>query len=690
MKNLLLLTLSILYSNLLLPNNINVSNVTLLSQNTSAGVNNSSNFSLVQFNLSWENSWRVSTGPSNWDAAWVFVKFRVGASDPTFTGVNSTGTTVTVSSTANLRVGMPVRVTSGTGLFAANTVITSITNATQLVVSATPTTPLSSASIECIRIWEHARLNNTGHTAASGSTIDAGLLTPGSAFNATTNPALGAFIYRSANGSGTNTFNNTQLRWNYGANGINDNMEVSVGVIAIEMVNVPQGSFFVGSGGQEELGSFTDGSYSTNASRAQANVSLSGTSVNSVSITSAGSGYVTVPNVTFPDDGTHGGSGATAIATISGGVVTSITVTNGGTGYSAVPPVELSIPNTIPFQITTEAALGIDNTNGNLWGTSTIGSSTIGNTTGNPMATLNADYPKGYAAFYCMKYEISQGQYRDFLNALTYQQQATRTAVVPTSAAGTGALQSSNDFRNGLDIQIPGNATTLVPAVYGCNLNANTTYNEAADGEWIACNLISWMDGCAYLQWSGLRPMTELEFEKACRGNQTAVREEYAWGNTTYDPIGSETLTNAGANNETSNNTNNNVANSQDNILGPVRVGSFARAATTRTQAGATYYGIMDMSGNLWETTVTIGNATGRSFTGLHGSGSLNAGGNATTASWPGIVSGALTGAIGSGLRGGSWDGYDMDLRVSDRQIAVSAQASRNGSFGIRGVRRAP
>ena len=684
-----------MYSNLLLPNNINVSNVTLLSQNTSAGVNNSSNFSLVQFNLSWENSWRVSTGPSNWDAAWVFVKFRVGASDPTFTGVNSTGTTVTVSSTANLRVGMPVRVTSGTGLFAANTVITSITNATQLVVSATPTTPLSSASIECIRIWEHARLNNTGHTAASGSTIDAGLLTPGSAFNATTNPAVGVFVYRSTGGSGSNAFNNTQLRWNYGANGINDNQTVSVQVFAIEMVYVPQGSFFVGSGGQEEFGSFTDGSYSTNTSRAQANASLSGTSVNSVSILSAGSGYVTVPNVTFPNDGIHGGSGATAIATISGGVVTSITVTNGGTGYTAVPPVELSFPNTIPFQITTEAALGIDNVANRLWGTSTSNTSTIGNTAGNPMATLDAAYPKGFAAFYCMKYEISQGQYRDFLNALTYQQQATRTAVVPTSAAGTGALHDGTDtFRNGLAIQIPGNATTLVPAVYGCNLNANTTYNEAADGEWIACNLISWMDGCAYLQWSGLRPMTELEFEKACRGNQTAVREEYAWGNTTYDPIGSETLTNAGANNETSNNTNNNVANFQDPILGPVRgpvrVGSFARAATTRTQAGATYYGIMDMSGNLWETTVTIGNAAGRSFTGLHGSGSLNAGGNANTASWPGIVSGALTGAAGSGLRGGSWDGADMDLRVSDRQIAVSAQASRNGSFGIRGVRRAP
>ena len=250
-----LLTITIVLSTLnLFANNISVGNVTLTGQNTSAGVNNAANFSLVQFNLSWENSWRVGDGPANWDAAWVFVKFRVGASNPTFTGVSSSGTTVTVSSTANLRVGMPVRVTSGTGIFAANSVISSITNATQFVVSATPTTPLSAASIECMRIWEHARLNNTGHTAPSRSTIDAGLLTPGSAYDPTTNPALGVFVYPNAVGSGTNTFNNVQIRWNYGANGLNDNAVVSVQVYAIEMVYVPGGvDFNVGGAGSNSL-----------------------------------------------------------------------------------------------------------------------------------------------------------------------------------------------------------------------------------------------------------------------------------------------------------------------------------------------------------------------------------------------------------------------------------------------------
>jgi hypothetical protein len=36
---------------------------------------------MVQFNLSWENSWRTSAAPNNRDAAQVFVKYRVGSGD---------------------------------------------------------------------------------------------------------------------------------------------------------------------------------------------------------------------------------------------------------------------------------------------------------------------------------------------------------------------------------------------------------------------------------------------------------------------------------------------------------------------------------------------------------------------------------------------------------------------------------
>lgn len=51
-------------------NNIEISNVSLTGQNTS------NQTVRVQFDVSWENSWRISVGPANWDAAWIFIKYR--------------------------------------------------------------------------------------------------------------------------------------------------------------------------------------------------------------------------------------------------------------------------------------------------------------------------------------------------------------------------------------------------------------------------------------------------------------------------------------------------------------------------------------------------------------------------------------------------------------------------------------
>ncbi|MFM9019822.1 MAG: hypothetical protein ACKOOA_00720, partial [Sediminibacterium sp.] len=74
---------------------------------------------------------------------------------------------------------------------------------------------------------------------------------------------------------------------------------------------------------------------------------------------------------------------------------------------------------------------------------------TASDLTGTATASLNAGYPTGFNAFYSMKYEISQQQYVDFLNTLTYTQQAARTATAPNNAAGTGALINPNANRNG-------------------------------------------------------------------------------------------------------------------------------------------------------------------------------------------------------------------------------------------------
>ena len=573
-------------------NNLSVSNVRTTGQDMA------NDFTLVEFDLSWDNSWRTSSGPSNWDAAWVFVKFMVGVSDPVFTGASSSGTTVTVHSTANLRVGMPVVVTSGTGSFASNTVIQSITNGTQFVVSASPSVALSGATVSCRRIWEHASLDTTSgnHTAPAGSTISV------------PSDSTGAFIYRSSNGTGTFSLTDVELRWQYGTNGVADDAVIQVQVFAIEMVYVPQGSFAAGSGGTE--------------------------------------------------------SSRFTLTTIN--TATATTVPSGSGGFS--------------------------------------GSAEGGYPTGQT-APSNASWPNGYDAFYCMKYEISQGQYRDFLNTLTRSQQANRVTMDGTLGRYAGGFTwdgsswSGSEVSN-LDTSANRNGLRLVadpggdlPRTYGCDLNTSATLptdvDQSNDGEWIAMSQLNWMDGCAYVDWAGLRPMTELEYEKACRGDQAPLANEYAWGSTSI--TGATGISNGGANNETFSNAGANCAyNNSGGVQGPLRVGAFAGGATTREQAGASYYGIMEMSGNLWERAVTIGNADGRGFTGVHGNGRLSSGGHANETSWPGLSSGEVTGASGSGFRGGDWSPDASVARVSDRNYAAATNTFRYSNSGFRGVRVFP
>lgn len=627
-------------------NNIQVSNVTLLQQDINAKT------ARVQFNLSWENSWRTSSAPNNWDAAWVFVKFQVGATDPSFTGASSSGTTITVNSTANLRVGMPVRVSSGTGAFAANTVISSITNATQFVVSAAPSPALSNASITCTRIWEHARLHNTDHTAATGSTIDAGLQTPASTFNETTNPAVGVFVYRSSNGTGTNTFNNMQLRWNYGANGISA-FTVRVRVFAIEMVYVPEGVFSAGDG-----------------------------------TTSSGNGQF------------------------------------------------LTIGGSTPYNISNENQITLGGSGSNRLG-SKIGLMDINDDfSSSAFKTLSANFPKGFRAFYCMKYEITQGQYRDFLNTLSRSQQDTRTAtklaVGTTSVTNRYVMSNTSTRSNRNGIRCDATIDANNPINFYCDFSGNGIANQANDGEWISCNFLLWMDAAAFSDWAGLRPMTELEFEKACRGTLSAIADEFPWGTTAYELTNQLALNNIGAENEgisegysTSTTRGNMLSDANNNsndgikkIDGPVRVGIFAANALndgTRLRTGATYYGIMEMGGNLFEQVVTLGNEAGRSFTGIHGNGGLTRSGDADVDFWPGIngnsnstntnntFSGTIgvTAAAGSGRKGSSWYRNPLAGRVSHRRevnVPVDSRTFTSGSGstillsdnGFRAVRTAP
>jgi formylglycine-generating enzyme required for sulfatase activity len=90
------------------------------------------------------------------------------------------------------------------------------------------------------------------------------------------------------------------------------------------------------------------------------------------------------------------------------------------------------------------------------------------------------------------------------------------------------------------------------------------------------------------------------------------------------------------------------------------------------------------------ERVVSIGNAQGRAFAGTHGDGLLSANGFATNADWPGYAAGEVTGAQGSGIRGGGWSDAADRLRVSDRQEASQPVAVRHSRLGFRAVRTAP
>jgi formylglycine-generating enzyme required for sulfatase activity len=328
---------------------------------------------------------------------------------------------------------------------------------------------------------------------------------------------------------------------------------------------------------------------------------------------------------------------------------------------------------TKPFQITSEAELTIDsNATTELWGISNTGASTIG-----PVGTLPAQFPKGYQSFYIMKYELSQYMYKEFLNKLTQiQQNARASAITADRFMANTDTSIVPQYRNGIKVMSDPGGT--LPRVYGNDLNNNGTEGEADDGQHIACN-----DLMAFAVWSGLRPFTELEYEKACRGTLNPTADECAWGtaNMTFatgisnPDMANERATNAGANVN---------SNRELGVLGPMRCGSFAGMATNREQAGATYYGVMEMSGNLWEYAYSVGLVLSRSFNGNnHGDGFIAVSGNTNVADWP----------IRAGIRGGAWHDFVTynALQVSSRYSASSAYTSgRHRSTGIRLVRTQP
>ncbi|NLL27243.1 MAG: SUMF1/EgtB/PvdO family nonheme iron enzyme [Bacteroidales bacterium] len=409
--------------------------------------------------------------------------------------------------------------------------------------------------------WSHALLstNMSDHTFSAGIT-PAQPITNADRFGVAGNHNTGVMIRRSDYGIGNISSQTVSLRVVGSTNGslLNSTVEYDIKVLGIEMVYIPEGSFYVG-----------DGS----------------------------STYFLHSPGTNPK---------------------------------------------MPYKVTSEASV------------------TIGHYS-NYTVTLNASFPKGYAAFYYMKYEITQGQYCDFLN------------TIPINAALSRAYIYSSYMYH----------ITLDGGVY------SGRYPDRA------MNYMSYRDLLSYLDWAALRPPTEMEYEKACRGPLDYVAGEFAWGTNTYIEAinisgtvsGTEICTDSAANLHFYGDDRYCHGGSFGTRReGPLEVGIFARDTTTgRVETGAAYYGMMEMSGNVNEMCVqininTTNPSTPSNYTGIWGDGILTTDGSYNTVGWNDTEYFIY--------KGGSFSNDIYRQRVSDRySINNTNQNDRYNNSGGRGCR---
>jgi len=319
-----------------------------------------------------------------------------------------------------------------------------------------------------------------------------------------------------------------------------------------------------------------------------------------------------------------------------------------------------------PYRVTSEDAITVGSGVGEL----NYGDPGGGPRPGDVLGPIPATFPLGFDAFYCMKYEMSQSQYVAFFNTLTQEQ---RENLDVTGTAGKSSDAEVN--RNAVSWDGTGNATTTLPDVPLNFVNNNIVL--------------------AYLDWAALRPMTETEYEKAGRGPVAPVNNEFAWGTAIihaeeydYQNIGTpnEQITNPGLGvgnaiyyfTETEN-------DFPSEVFGPKRCGVLAASAVspTREETGGSYYGIMELTGNVYERCISVGNPEGRAFTGTHGNGTLLFSGSHNVDSWP------ADNNTGFGYRGGSYLNRSNFVRLSDRYDAASVLSGANSRLGFRGVRTA-
>lgn len=258
---------------------------------------------------------------------------------------------------------------------------------------------------------------------------------------------------------------------------------------------------------------------------------------------------------------------------------------------------------------------------------------------GDAEGPVPTEFPKGYNGFYVMKYELTQGNYVSFLNSIGQYYTHNRANFGGRNyAKDRGSIR----FENG---------------------------KYETDNPQRPASFLSWDDDCAFSDWAALRPMTELEFEKAARGNRKPTSGEFPWGTTSRDK-------------------KSRYYDNENNLVFEPGLSEKELNDTNLDVFGASFYWVMDLNGSMWERCVTIGNPRGRTFKGSHGDGRL-AGytGNATNEDWPN----GFDGKGGISYRGGG--NYQTGMagtpmgEVSSRPYGAWGDGPRDIAYGFRAVR---
>jgi hypothetical protein len=289
------------------------------------------------------------------------------------------------------------------------------------------------------------------------------------------------------------------------------------------------------------------------------------------------------------------------------------------------------------------------------------------------------------------------------------QAESITSKAPPSQAAGSLTMDKKGYVisRHGITIQTPGAPDTMVPmqvarenfVMTGSVTKPGTAASFQTTVFSVPSLYIPERGALGFAAWAGLRPMTELEYEKACRGPVKPVADEYPWGTTEIAGMdlkagGKYVLTNvnevtesiawSGANGPDATRGNAFFAGNNSALGSPTRVGIFATPESDRVLAGATYWGILDMAGSAPEKSVPVGDAASRVFAGQHGEGGA--------APWGGIGLGQRGGGYPLTLGGHSHNWGRLDLfRVSSRANARKELKSHGSIYdGMRCVRTAP